>query len=221
MKKYFITATGTGIGKTFICCEIIKYLRQKQCDVKAIKPIITGVSDEVADADNVQILNALGEEIRRDNLVNISPFSFKYPASPDIAARYSNQPYLNYDLIVKYCQDFLDNDDSDFAFIEGIGGVMVPLDDSKSLLDLIKDLDIEIILLTGNYLGTLSHTLTALNVLEGCHINQIIVNDLADNRQTLAQNIDSLSNFFEGKINRLHYCNGDNDLVKQIISTLL
>ena len=48
---------------------------------------------------------------------------------------------------MKYCQDFLDNDDSDFAFIEGIGGVMVPLNDSKSLLDLIKDLDIEIILL--------------------------------------------------------------------------
>jgi dethiobiotin synthetase len=50
-------------------------------------------------------------------------------------------------------------------FVEGIGGIMVPLDDSRTVLDLITQLRLPLLLVAGSYVGTISHTLTALQVL--------------------------------------------------------
>jgi dethiobiotin synthetase len=50
-------------------------------------------------------------------------------------------------------------------FIEGIGGIMVPLDESRTVLDLITQLRLPLLLVAGTYVGTVSHTLTALQVL--------------------------------------------------------
>jgi dethiobiotin synthetase len=209
MKCYFITATGTDIGKTFLCSNLIRLLRKQSYQVKALKPIISGF--DISDAqnylagDNGQILDALGQDLSIENLQRISPFSFTYPASPDIAARHAAKPYLDYHKILELCQDFIVNQDADFAFIEGVGGVMVPINQQKLISDLIKDLQIEIILVTGNYLGTLSHSLTALNALDGQNIPHVIFNDINDNPTSLAENITSLSNFYSGNIHKLHH----------------
>ena len=227
MKKYFITATGTDIGKTFLCCEIIKYLKQQKYNVKAIKPVMTGFDinnyDEFADIDNVKILKSLNGIINRQNLINISPFSFIYPASPDIAARYESKAYVDYDLLLEYCRDFLNKEDNDYAFIEGIGGIMVPLNKDKLLLDLIKDLDIEIILISGNYLGTLNHSLASLALLKGCKIKSVIMNDISNDIVRLSQNIESLSNFFSGPIKKLYHHNHKDydDSLSEIINGLI
>ena len=206
--KYFITATGTEIGKTYLCCEMIKYLRNRGDKVRAIKPVISGFDinrkDYDLDADNVKILESLGLTLNKKNLEEVSPFSFPYPASPDIAARYDNLPYVDYDWLLAYCKKFL-ADSNDYAFIEGVGGIMVPLNKDKLILDLIKDLNISVILVAGNYLGTLSHTLSALKVLErdNIKVNQLVVKDINNDDVTLKQNLDSLNNFYNGTISSL------------------
>ena len=226
MKCYFITATGTDIGKTFFTTELIKYLKAKSYQVKALKPVISGFDiadkDNHAQADNGQLLTALGEDISVTNLQKISPINFTYPAAPDVAARYENKPYLDYQQVLKLCTNFIANQDTDFAFIEGVGGVMVPLNQDKLISNLITDLNIEVILISANYLGTLSHTLTALNSLQECKLKQVIINDIIDNEISLNENITSLENFtkqlgYKGKIHKLynyHHSQYQNSLEK-------
>src|SRR5690606_10379962 len=65
--------------------------------------------------------------------------------------------------------------------IEGIGGVMVPLDDRHTVLDLIAAIDAPALLVAGSYLGTLSHTLTAAGMLaaRGCRLAGIVISESA------------------------------------------
>jgi dethiobiotin synthetase len=63
--------------------------------------------------------------------------------------------------------------------IEGIGGIMVPLDERHTVLDLMVELDLPLILVAGSYVGTLSHTLSALDVLDRSDLKvaAVVVNE--------------------------------------------
>ena len=175
MKKYFITSTGTDIGKTHFITSFIKEIIAYKKTVKAIKPILTGLDyDNIAESesDSANILKVLGKSVNLENIQEISPFTFKTPSSPDIAAKIEKKAEIDYKKLSDYCFNFLETGEEDYALIEGIGGIMVPINRHKTILDLIKELDIEIILICGNYLGTISHS---LNVLEICQMNNLKV----------------------------------------------
>ncbi|MBT5828390.1 MAG: dethiobiotin synthase [Alphaproteobacteria bacterium] len=203
MQKYFITSTGTEIGKTYFICSLIKKLIAEKNTVKAIKPIITGLDfSELTNSDSAQILNSLGQKITKENILNISPFYYNVADSPDSAALIQAKNYLNYNKILDFCSSFLNNHNKDYALIEGIGGIMVPINQHKTILNLIKDLNIEIILVIGNYLGSRSHS---LNVIELCQLHNIKIHKIMlnnfPNDLTNAQNIQkSLTNFYANQI---------------------
>lgn len=203
MHKYFITSTGTEIGKTHYMCNFIKQIISAKKTVKAIKPIITGLDfNNIALSDSALILKSLQQDISKENILNISPFYFNLAESPDTAAIKEKKQYLNYHQILNFCQEFLAKNNKDYGLIEGIGGIMVPINQNKNILNLIKDLNIEIILVIGNYLGSRSHS---LNVIEICKIHKIkihkiILNNFPNNLDN-AQNIkNSIQNFYPGKI---------------------
>ena len=67
MSNYFISATGTEIGKTFLLTELIKNLRSLNKNVNALKPIITGLNKtNFTESDSAQILTALGKKVNFD-----------------------------------------------------------------------------------------------------------------------------------------------------------
>jgi len=144
----------------------------------------------------------LGEEINRENILKISPFYYDTPASPDSAAILENKPFLDYKNILTHCQNFLEKEDKDYAIIEGIGGIMVPLNEEKTVLDLIKDLDIETILIVGNYLGSRSHSLTALETCKNhaITVQKLVINDFNSDGEDAEMVAKSLRNFFKGKL---------------------
>jgi dethiobiotin synthetase len=80
-----------------------------------------------------------------------------------MAARLENHP-IDFEALVAATRAMIAGLE-EIVLIEGIGGVMVPLDERHTVLDWIAALDIPVLLVTGSYLGTLSHTLTALAVL--------------------------------------------------------
>jgi dethiobiotin synthetase len=81
--------------------------------------------------------------------------------------------------------------------IEGIGGVMVPLDENHTVLDWIDALRIPVLLVAGSYLGTLSHTLTALDALarRGIEIKALVINDTPGSTVPMADTIETLARF--------------------------
>jgi dethiobiotin synthetase len=163
-QKYFITSTGTGIGKTYVTAALISQARARGLTVAATKAIISGFDKrEIAGSDTGAILAALGEDSSAENVEKISPWRFAAPLAPNMAARAEGKN-LDCEALFAHGREFL-RQDADLLLIEGVGGVMVPLDDKRTVLDWIAAVGAPVVLVVGDYLGTISHTLTALEVL--------------------------------------------------------
>lgn len=176
MSTIFVTASGTEIGKTFVTCALIHQLRRHGYHVRALKPVVTGVTDDAQDlTDSGMLLKALGRPIDSDQVTAVSPWRFREPLSPDMAAEREDR-HIPFDDLVAYCRE---ETEEDVTLIEGIGGVMVPLDRQHTVLDWIAALSVPALLITGSYLGTLSHTLTAAEMVRARNVKLagIVVNE--------------------------------------------
>jgi len=164
MTTMFVTATGTGVGKTFVASGLIRQLRARGRTVEARKPIITGFDPRLADvSDTGRLLAALGRPLTADHIAAISPYRLRAPVAPDLAARLEGGA-IDFTELAAFCRDAIARH-KDALIIEGIGGVMVPLDDRHTVLDWMIEVDLPLLVVAGSYVGTLSHTLTALDVL--------------------------------------------------------
>jgi dethiobiotin synthetase len=196
MSAFFITATGTEIGKTFVASGLIRHWRAAGRQVDARKPVATGFDPAAAGASDAGVLlAALGKEITPAEIDRISPWRFAAPLSPDMAARGENRR-IDFDALAAFSRDAI-ADAKDLLLVEGIGGVMVPLDDRHTVLDWMVALNIPLVLVTGSYLGSLSHTLTCLDVLarRGLAIKAIVVNETAGSAVTVPGTVETISNF--------------------------
>ena len=164
MAAYFVTSTGTDVGKTFVTSGLIRYLRESSQPVGALKPIVSGYDSSVAQtSDPAVLLSALGRPVTAEEIDRISPWRFRAPLSPDLAAAREGRR-VDFDQLVTFSRAAIEMATGPF-FIEGVGGIMVPLDGRRTVLDWMSALDIPLLLVVGGYLGTISHTLTALDVL--------------------------------------------------------
>ena len=178
MKRYFITSTGTGIGKTFATCALIRQARARGFRVAATKPLISGFDkDKIAESDTGAILAALGDEVSEANARKISPWRFAAPLSPNMAAADEGRA-IDCQALFEFSKTFLAQP-ADLAVIEGVGGVMVPLDDQNTVLDWLRACGVPALLVVGDYLGTISHTLTAIEVLRarGVEIAAVVMSE--------------------------------------------
>ncbi len=193
-KSFFITGTGTGIGKTVVTCALVKQLREQGRDVLAIKPVISGWEDS-AENDTLQILSSIGLPYSQENIEKISPWRFAAPLAPSMAARIEGKK-IDYKAIVDFCKTSANA--HEYLLCEGAGGVAVPLNNTKTTLDLMCDLQFPVILVCGTYLGAISHALTAIKTLEsaGISIHTIIVNE-SENGVSLADTVLELKNFID------------------------
>ena len=181
MSAYFVTATGTDIGKTFVTAGLIRHLRQAGEKVDAFKPVVSGFDIATAAlSDPGVLLGALDEPVTPQSLDRLSPWRFAAPLSPDMAAAREGTA-LDFDAIVSACRKRMAQSEGTL-FIEGVGGVMVPLDETHTVLDWMKALGLPLILVTGSYLGTISHTLSAMQCLDskGLRVKALVINDSGD-----------------------------------------
>jgi len=194
----FITATGTDVGKTYVAASLIGHLRQMGHTVEAIKPVVSGFDPaRLATSDPGILLKALGLPITADNVARISPWRFYAPLSPDLAARKEGRR-IDVDKVVGFCRSAIEQR-REILLIEGVGGIMVPLDEERTILDVMMALRLPLILVTGSYLGTISHTLTALDSLFRRDMNllAIIVSETPDSPCALEDIVETLSRFAE------------------------
>jgi len=163
MTTLFVTASGTGVGKTFVTMRLIAELTQAGYRVRARKPVASGLdAANLGDSDTAQLLRAQGLAVDAANVDAVSPWRFAAPLSPDMAAARERRT-VPFDTLVAFCRA---SSDCDITLIEGIGGVMAPLDATHTVLDWIAALAAPALLVVGSYLGSLSHSLTAAAALQ-------------------------------------------------------
>lgn len=196
MSAIFITGTGTDIGKTYVAAGLVRCLRRRGRKVGALKPVVTGFDPRAIDAcDPAVLLAALGREPSELAIAEIAPWRFALPLSPDMAAAREARP-IDFEALVAFCRAKIAAAE-DMLVIEGIGGLMVPFDPQSTVLDLIEALRIPIVLVAGTYLGTLSHTLTALEAAtnRGLLVTALMLNETPDSPVPAEATLASLTNF--------------------------
>ena len=199
MTSYFVTSTGTDIGKTFVTAGLIRYLKQAGQKVSALKPLVSGYDSSVVEtSDPAVLLRALGAPVSADAIAAIAPFRFRAPLSPDIAAAREGRA-IDFDELVNFSRDAVAAE-TGILFIEGVGGIMVPIDAQRTVLDWMAALGMPVILVVGGYLGTISHTLTALDVLtkRDLRIACIVVSEKDNDTVPLADTVESIGRFAAG-----------------------
>lgn len=161
MNTLFVTSSGTDVGKTEVCCRLIREL-DGNMPLRVVKPVASGFDPAAPEAsDAARLLSAQGRAADAAAIDAVSPWRFRAPLSPDMAAAREGKQ-IPFDALVEFSAAA---EPGTLTLIEGIGGVMVPLDDRHTVLDWIAALDTWVLLVVGSYLGSLSHTLTALGML--------------------------------------------------------
>ena len=180
--RVFVAGSHTDIGKTHVACGLIRAARAAGLSVEALKPIASGFDqNDWADSDPGRLLRALGLEPTFEALNRITPWRFAAPLAPPMAARLEGRD-LPLAPVVELCAARLAASRADLFVVEGVGGLMSPLADDGTGLDLITALAMPTLLVGGSYLGALSHTLTALEVLQarGHPVAAVVVSQDSD-----------------------------------------
>ncbi|MEI7595445.1 MAG: dethiobiotin synthase [Bacteroidota bacterium] len=160
MKKYFVTGIGTGVGKTIVSAILVEMLKADYW-----KPIQSG---DLENSDTLKVANLVSNN---STIFFKEQFRLNTALSPHASAKI--------DGIEIKLSDFKIPETENNLIIEGAGGLMVPINQKPDLMiDLMKHLDVEVILVCSNYLGSINHTLMSINTLKqyGVKIKGIVFN---------------------------------------------
>ncbi|MPZ56107.1 MAG: dethiobiotin synthase [Rhizobiales bacterium] len=196
MTAIFVTSTGTDIGKTFVTAGLIRHLRASGRIVEALKPVVTGFDPTTAaNSDPGVLLTALGRPASLEEIAKISPWRYRAALSPDMAARREGSA-VDFAQLGKFSLRAILTR-RDVLFVEGVGGVMAPLDAEHTVLDWMVIMRLPLILVAGSYLGTISHTLTALDALMRRELTvlTVVVNETEGSAVPLDDTVDSIRRF--------------------------
>ena len=222
MKGAFITATGTGVGKTWLASALTTACVQRGKRVAAIKPIETGVDPDALDA--LELGRACGDEslATASGLYRakeaLAPYAIEKRGGPSVGSLRA---------LSKRVRELAH--DADYTIVEGVGGVLVPLDREHTIADLAALLDLQTVVVARNALGVLSYTLTAIEALRKrkVSVRAIVLNHVdRSHKEDLSRtsNADVLADYFPRiPIVRLPRVQTPNDLIDsaaQLFNTL-
>jgi dethiobiotin synthetase len=196
MSAIFVSATGTDVGKTFVTTGLIRHFLEQGRAVDAIKPVVSGFDpDALPASDPGALLAALRRPVNIPETERISPWRFAAPLSPDMAARREGRT-IDFVAVTDFCRAAI-TACRGHLLIEGIGGIMVPLDDRHTVLDLITQLRLPLLLVAGSYVGTISHTLTALQVLarRNLDVAAVVVSESQASAASLDETVATIARF--------------------------
>ena len=162
MTSFFITATGTNVGKTHTTLALITALTSQGYRVGVYKPIETGVTHTAPDATILlKACQKVNENFKDLTPFDITAYTFSLPAAPfcaDTTQSISIEHIITkYHALSKLC---------DILLVEGAGGLHVPITQNVHMIDLIQQLNIKTLLVTPSRLGCINDTLLSIEALK-------------------------------------------------------
>ena len=177
MKKsmgIFVTGTDTGVGKTVVAAGLALVLRERGLKVGVMKPVATGCTGEgkrLVSEDAVYLLEAAENEYPPLT----SPSRFRNPLAPNVASVIEKRE-IPIEKILKAYRELQHH--YDFLIVEGIGGLLVPINKDYYVANLIHEFGLPILVVARGGLGTINHTLLTVDaaVIRGLEVRGIIFN---------------------------------------------
>ncbi len=178
MKGFFITGTDTGVGKTLIGGAVAGALARQGKNVGVMKPIESGcrLHNNRLIPEDALFLKQMAK--CPDDIEIICPYCFKLPLAPVVAALIEKKK-IKVAKIKSVCRQMQEK--YDLVLVEGAGGLMVPVTDNYFMLDIIKSLNLPLIIVSRLCLGTINHTLLTVKqaIQSGIAIAGIIFNQMS------------------------------------------
>jgi dethiobiotin synthetase len=158
----FITGTDTDVGKTVVAGAIASWLRRQGQRVGVLKPVATGCERrrEGLVSTDAEFLAHCADAPHPLDL--ICPQRYAEPLAPAVAAERAGQP-LDWSAVQRSLDIICRN--SDVLLVEGVGGVMVPLDERNTVMNLFQWLRLPAVVVARAGLGTINHTLLTVSAL--------------------------------------------------------
>jgi dethiobiotin synthetase len=176
-KGVFVTGSDTGVGKTVIAGAIAAAIKAQGLDVGVMKPVASGAKEKEGKlvSEDAVYLKKIIDSTDDDDLVN--PILLKLPLAPTIAATKTGVP-IDIDKIWKAYEELTNR--HDFVVVEGIGGLMVPINDTLFVADMARKMDLPLVIVSSDYLGAINHTLLTLEYAKSrnIRIKGIVINML-------------------------------------------
>jgi len=159
-KGLFVTGTDTEVGKTIVTASLVSLLIHDGFDVGVMKPVETGCSKKNGrlvprDATFLKVVSD-----SKDGLSLINPYRFSKPLAPSIAAEFDHKEIKIEKISFAYEKL---SEKHDITFVEGAGGLLVPLTGKLTNADLILKLALPIIVVVGSKLGAVNHALLTVS----------------------------------------------------------
>ncbi|WP_375756699.1 dethiobiotin synthase [Corallococcus exercitus] len=155
--QFFVTGTDTGVGKTQVSCALLSLLKDAGYAPQGFKPYESGCASLKAPADALAMREAAGSTLPVDA---VCPHRFKAPLAPGIAAeRLGREPDFRVTLAAWRRLK------GGTVVVEGAGGLFVPVDSKRDVVDLIQAFRLPVVLVARAGLGTLNHVALSLEAL--------------------------------------------------------
>ena len=185
-RSIFITGTDTGVGKTVVAAGIAAAMRVRSINVGVMKPVHTGcriIKGKLRPEDSLLLARAAASD---DPEELITPFMFRESAAPYAAAK-EHTMVIDIGKITDCLNELCIR--HDYVIVEGIGGVLVPVTREFYVADLIKRLNIPLILVTRPDLGSINHTMLSIHCLKTkkIHLSGIVVSNCKKGRGNFAE----------------------------------
>ena len=176
----FVTAIGTDVGKTYVSALLVKKMRDLGYNCGYFKPAISGaekINGEIIPGDCAYVLKTAGINKKPQD---VASYIFKTAVSPHLAAEIEGVTIQKN----KIKKDFEDlKKEFDYIIVEGAGGIICPfnLDKKNQLLlsDVIKSLDLDVIVVATTKLGSINATVLTTEYIksQGINVRGIILNN--------------------------------------------
>jgi len=170
----FITGTDTNVGKTHVAARIIGESRTQGGRIGAYKPICSGATNESPPRwDDIDRLRAALDQALPDDV--ISPQRFLAPLAPHLAARAEGR-FVEFEQLVRGMDWWRGR--ADLMIVEGAGGLLAPVTDSKTVADLASAIGYPLVVVARCGLGTINHTLLTIEAARhrGLAIAGVVLN---------------------------------------------
>jgi dethiobiotin synthetase len=158
MKGIFLLGTDTGVGKTTLACGLLHLARQRAFPLVPYKPVETGCDPLPQDA--LRLIQSTGSS--RLTVSDVCPYALRTPVAPSVAARLDGKT-IDPNLLVIRATSLVGP--HGFLLAEGAGGLLTPYGPGLDGATLAGLLDLEVVLVAANRLGTINHTLLALEAI--------------------------------------------------------
>ncbi len=160
--RVFITATNTGIGKTFSTLTLLYECKKAGIKAGVFKPIETGVIDKPEDGTKLlRKCQEFNNSFRKFMIKDIVPYRFSLPAAPYVAKKDNK---IDIELLLEKAKIL--EKECDILFIEGAGGLMVPVIKDVFMIDFINIFEAKPLLVTPSRLGCINDTLLSIQALK-------------------------------------------------------